>query len=355
MKKFLLSSVALLGFTAGAMAADLPRRAAPAYFAPIPVFTWTGFYVGVNAGYGWSNNDNNNGCLGCFGGSVTTVDTTPGGATVAPVALPSGAFGFAGSNNGGNRDGFVGGAQIGANYQFTPGSGFVVGVEADIQWLGGQNDKNDNGFFGNNLFNHPPVAALGPFPFGTPGAGIVAVPVTGSNVALFNNQSGIGGNSGNDWFGTARVRVGYAWDRVLVYATGGLAFTDGGNKNNGFFGVTNGSQLPLAFYVSPAAAAFGSTVGNGRGFFGSKSSNDTGWVIGGGVEYAWTNNLTVKLEGLWVSMDSNNNNNFGFGNGIVGVSNTGAPIRSNAFFGGNNNNDNEFFVARVGLNWKFGL
>jgi outer membrane immunogenic protein len=140
MKKFLLSSVALLGFTAGAMAADLPRRAPPV-FVPVPVFTWTGFYVGVNAGYGWSSDDNNN-CLGCFGG-VVTVDTTPGGATVAPVALPAGAFGFAG-NNGGDRDGFVGGAQVGFNYQFTPGSGFVVGVEADIQWLGGDNDRNND-------------------------------------------------------------------------------------------------------------------------------------------------------------------------------------------------------------------
>ena len=99
---------------------------------------------------------------------------------------------------------------------------------------------------------------------------------------------------------------------------------------------------------------FGSTVGTG-GFFGKNNNNDTGWVLGAGVEYAWTNNLTVKLEGLWVSMDKDNNNNFGFGNGIIGVSNTGAPIRSNAFFGGNNNNDNEFFVARVGLNYKFGL
>ena len=130
MKKFLLSSVALLGFTAGAMAADLPRRAAPPIYAPIPVFTWTGFYVGVNAGYGWKDTDDNT-CFGCFGGGVVTVDTTPGGAFVAPLALPSGAL-FQGTNGGGNRDGFVGGAQVGFNYQFTPGSGFVVGVEADI-------------------------------------------------------------------------------------------------------------------------------------------------------------------------------------------------------------------------------
>src|SRR3954470_179841 len=107
MKKLLLSSVALFGFTAGAMAADLPRRAAPQYFAPIPVFTWTGFYVGVNAGYGWSTNDDNNDCFACFGGGVVHVDTTPGGATRAALALPSDAFGFAGNNGGNNRDGFV--------------------------------------------------------------------------------------------------------------------------------------------------------------------------------------------------------------------------------------------------------
>ena len=76
---------------------------------------------------------------------------------------------FQGTNGGGNRDGFVGGAQVGFNYQFTPGSGFVVGVEADIQWLGGDNDSKNTGFFGSNLFNHAPVA-----PFLTPGAGLLA-------------------------------------------------------------------------------------------------------------------------------------------------------------------------------------
>ncbi|MFL5196081.1 MAG: outer membrane protein [Microvirga sp.] len=350
MKKFLLSSVALLGFTAGAMAADLPRRAPPV-FVPVPVFTWTGFYVGVNAGYGWNNDDNNN-CVGCFGAGALFVDTAPG--VVAPVtaapfsAVPATGFG----GRGGNSDGFVGGAQVGFNYQFTPGSGFVVGVEADIQWMGG-NDGNNKGFFGlgnGGLFAANPVA-----PFLTPGFGIVGVPVTGSHVALFNNGgSGLGNNS-NDWFATARLRVGYAFDRVLVYATGGIAFTDDSGNNRGFGGFNSGAQLPAAFYVSPGAALTGSFVTNGNGVFGKSNSNDTGWVLGAGVEYAWTNNLTVKLEGLWVSMDNGkNNNNFAFANGIVGVSNTGAAIRGTGFGFNNNNNDNEFFVARVGINYKFG-
>src|SRR3954468_20276696 len=54
MKKLLLSSVALFGLTVGATAADLPRRVAPVPYVPVPVFTWTGFYIGVNAGYGWT-------------------------------------------------------------------------------------------------------------------------------------------------------------------------------------------------------------------------------------------------------------------------------------------------------------
>ena len=58
MKKILLSSVALLGIMSVAVAADLPRRAiAPAPFVAAPVFSWTGFYVGLHGGYVFSDND----------------------------------------------------------------------------------------------------------------------------------------------------------------------------------------------------------------------------------------------------------------------------------------------------------
>ena len=61
MKLFLRATTALVGLaglTAAASAADLPRRAAPPpVFTPVPVFTWTGFYAGFNAGYGFGTQD----------------------------------------------------------------------------------------------------------------------------------------------------------------------------------------------------------------------------------------------------------------------------------------------------------
>jgi opacity protein-like surface antigen len=114
MRKFLLATTALavLSGIGAASAADLPSRKgppiAPAY---IPAFTWTGFYVGLNAGVGWANNNNNN--------------NLPLGAI--PVS------GFVSSGNS-NNAGFVGGAQAGYNYQFGVGQGVVIGAETDFQF-----------------------------------------------------------------------------------------------------------------------------------------------------------------------------------------------------------------------------
>ena len=143
MKKLLLSSVALFGLTAGATAADLPRRqyVAPAPYVAVPVFTWTGFYVGVNAGAAFRDNNRDNTCTDsfgfgfgdCFGGSGLAVQTNAGLAPVVPLTGFN-ALGFGSSER---RDDavFAGGGQIGYNYQFTPGSGWVIGIEADIQGL----------------------------------------------------------------------------------------------------------------------------------------------------------------------------------------------------------------------------
>ena len=130
MKKILLSSVALLGMAVAAQAADLPRRTmAPApYVAAVPVFTWTGFYVGVNAGYGWSDNGQDDRFR--LGSGDVFTGSAPG--TVS----------FRTNND--ESEGFLGGAQIGYNWQFTPGNGFVVGVETDIQGIDLDRDNGDH-------------------------------------------------------------------------------------------------------------------------------------------------------------------------------------------------------------------
>jgi outer membrane immunogenic protein len=210
MKKILLSSVALLGLASGAMAADLPSRRAPApIIAAVPVFTWTGFYVGVNAGYGWNTNDSIT-----VGGVRFDLD---------------------------DEGGFVGGAQAGYNYQI---GSFVVGLEGDIQYADfGGDDRFD--------FDNDGIADDD-----------------------FNNS---------DWFGTVRARAGVAFDRALIYATGGFAFAD----------------------------------------------DATGWTVGGGLEYAFTNNLSAKVEGLYVNLDQDDN--------FLGI-----------------DSDAEFGVVRAGLNFRFG-
>src|SRR4051794_32826119 len=129
MKKLLLSTVALAGLTAGAVAADLPaRRIAPAPFAAVPVFTWTGFYIGANVGAGWNSRERDG---GFFDFDRNLVAPGVGGGLV-PIVPVGGAFGF---NNGfgiGSRNNDVailGGVQAGFNWQMAPGNGFVFGVE----------------------------------------------------------------------------------------------------------------------------------------------------------------------------------------------------------------------------------
>ncbi|SFV17458.1 outer membrane immunogenic protein, partial [Methylobacterium sp. 174MFSha1.1] len=206
MKKILLASVALVGLSAAASAADLPRRVAPPpVFTPVPVFTWTGFYAGFNAGYGFNTADTR----------AATVVGVPAGATAASSVFVTGAGaptnGVLAFGNRNSNDGFVGGGQIGYNYQFTPGSGVVVGIEADAQYVDFGRDRNR-------------------YAFATVAGGGVAPG------ALVFNPNGI---SGLDFFGTVRGRLGYAWDRTLVYATGGFAYGSGGGRD---FGLTNSSR-----------------------------------------------------------------------------------------------------------------
>jgi outer membrane immunogenic protein len=265
--------------TAGsAFAADLPARvAAPAPYIAAPIFTWTGFYVGLNAGAGWNNGNN---------GVSTTVNTV-----VNPI------YGF--NNNSNNNTGFTGGVEAGYNMQF---GSFVAGVEADINYI----DRNRNG-------------SGGVFPTAPAGAG----------TDFLVSQ---GGNS-NNWFGTLRGRLGFAFDRFLVFGTGGLAF--GGNSGNG------GSVLQRNYSIATVGTPFALTGTGGN------SSSNVGWALGGGAEYAFSNSMSFKVEYLHVSLGNNHNQTF--------TTASGGALNP-AYAGGqliSVNNKNKFDIVRAGVNFRF--
>jgi outer membrane immunogenic protein len=108
----LLGALAAVGFASAASAADLPRKSvAPAPFAqPLPAFTWTGFYVGLNAGYAF--------------------DTGKSQLTGSPALLGTGLAPIGSAKTLG--DGFMVGGTIGYNYQINPN--FVAGLEADLSY-----------------------------------------------------------------------------------------------------------------------------------------------------------------------------------------------------------------------------
>ncbi|HEV7440129.1 MAG TPA: porin family protein [Methylobacterium sp.] len=290
MKKLLTSFAAFTALTAAATAADLPRREAPPpIFTPVPVFTWSGFYAGFNAGYGFDASNN---------GNATVVNLPAASGLFRNAANTAFVPGQVAFSNGSSNDGFVGGGQIGYNYQFTPGSGLVVGIEADAQYVD----------FGRNR-NRFAFATLPAGGFVTPGS------------LVFNPN----GQASLDFFGTVRGRIGYAFDRVLFYGTGGFAYGAGGGRQ---FGLPNGSRDDFR----------------------------TGWTAGGGVEYALPTDsflnffrssaVTLKVEGLYVNLENNNRLNGAFAvlpNG--NVLNTGLIGRRQ---------DTEFAVVRAGLNYKFG-
>ncbi|MGB9028185.1 MAG: outer membrane protein [Rhodomicrobium sp.] len=135
-----------------------------------------------------------------------------------------------------NVDGFTGGGEIGYNFQFSPN--WVAGIDADIS-------SGISGKFGPGELNTP----------------------SGSS---WNCGSGACVTDVN-WYGTVRGRLGYAFNNVLVYGTGGLAY--GGVDSR----IENSSTYKV-------------------------SSTNTGWTAGGGVEYMFAPNWSGKIEYLHIDL-----------------------------------------------------
>lgn len=228
MNKWVLGTLALAAAAAGpAFAADLPVKAPPL----IVTYNWSGCYVGANGGWKW----------GRFRDSAdvpTTTGNVPGiGTLTAPLDRVD-----LGRTNG---DSGAIGAQIGCRWE-TAGH-WVYGIEGDFDWT--------------NLRATTAVTAPS-------GIGTTFVP----------------GDSFTDrmrWESSVRGIVGRSFDRILLYATGGIAFA--GVKMDANFiptiGVfTNGAPGPY-----PASA-------------GSDSKVLVGFTVGAGAAYALSKNWDIGAE-----------------------------------------------------------
>ena len=227
MRRILLTAL-MAGVASSALAADLPTHKAPPapapYYAP-SAFTWTGFYIGVNGGWGFSGTDNNS-----FG----------------------------------NINGGMVGGTVGYNYQMGQ---FVIGYEGDVDWA--------------DVHGHN-------FAYGIPGGGFGTDKLT------------------TNWMTTQRARLGYSVDKAMFFVTGGYAGIE-----------TRGT--------------FSDSFGN----FGSQNRWQNGGVVGAGVEYAFTNNISLKGEYLYMPTFSET---YFAGQGVPGdTAKTGLGMST----------------FRAGLNYKF--
>lgn len=210
-----------------AFAADMGVPSGP---PPAPVYNWTGWYVGVNAGasFGKVKTDFNH-------GPVTLVITAGG------ITGSGSSTGFTESDTS-SPGGFIGGGQIGYNWQLSPI--WVVGLEADFQ---GALEKDNN-------------TLTDAFSRTTPSGNFR---ITGTTVTNYETKI--------DWFGTVRGRVGYVWGNgnVMSYLTGGLAYgkvdLEGTSTVSGAVSFVANPSLSTPFSISPA--------------FGHSHVN-TGWVVG---------------------------------------------------------------------------
>lgn len=222
-----LAAAAVAGAASSASAADLgpyrpyqaPVVEAPFELAPI----WEGAYVGINGGYGWSQ-------------------------------------------SAADADGFIGGGQLGYNWQR---GNVVFGIEGDIQ-ASDLSDAQD-----------------------------------------FTYAGGFGrARSDIDWFSTVRGRIGIANGPTLFYLTGGVAFAD---IDTQIAAVDGG--VPIAF---------------------SGSDTQTGYTVGGGLEYKLSQNWTMKAEYLYLDFGSDK---------IAGFDALGNRYTADV--------DTDAHVARLGVNYKF--
>src|SRR5579862_3375028 len=240
MRKSVIAGVAFAALIGSpAFAADMALKGPPAPIAP--AFSWTGFYFGANLGAGWNQGDLSD-SFGLFSGNAN------------------------------NNATFLGGGQVGANYQI---NNIVLGVEGDFDWFANNNNS---------------------------GSGITA---DGGTI--------ISGSNNGSWLTTLTGRLGVAVDRMLFYGKGGGAWV--GNNNITLIDVPTGNTVSI-------------------------SNSNTGWVAGGGIEWAFAQNWTAKVEYDY-----------------VGLSNSSVTLPAGFFDGGDvfSTGNRNIQTLTVGINYLFNV
>jgi outer membrane immunogenic protein len=241
-KKLLLAAAASLAMVSGAQAADIIEPTA---------FDWTGPYIGLQGGYGWGEND-------------VSVDGSEGEPTVTilsddPVEfhpLKDGSIGMGG---------FLGGLHAGYNWQ---SDSLVLGVEGDIEYADIDGD---------------------------------------TDIIHVDNDNEDEGDASQeiDWLGSLRLRAGFAFDRALLYATGGLA--------------VGGVKVEASLAEAPDA---------------SNKDTEWGWTVGGGLEYALTDDVSARIEYRYTDLGD-------------------TDLDVDHFVIGQLDFENTFHAVRAGVSWHF--
>lgn len=262
----------------GAQAADLPAYEAPQAVIPVALPLWTGAYVGAQFGFAVQDDDDN-----CF-----TFSDRFGGDEVNncrdynAVAFEDAAFG-----NGDDTSPFAG-LHIGYDHQV---GNIVFGAVADVNWLFDDDDEDNE-----DLGTLAPVDLDDFFdPFG-------------QNLTDYATVRP-GEADGLDWYGTARVRLGYAAGRFLIYGTGGLAFGGGSSSGGATAYIEEDAELASLGFDDPASFAESCRTSPDPDFTavcrlggGDDDDVDVGWTLGAGVEFLATNNFSLGLEYLYVNL-----------------------------------------------------
>jgi outer membrane immunogenic protein len=223
MKKIssLLTAIAAVAvISAPAVAADMrmPMKAAPP--PVVAVFNWTGFYIG-----------------GFVGGAVADGDaeSTPPANGLVTYNGPLG-------NSYSLDSSFIGGGTIGYNWQ-PVGSQFVLGIEGEVGYLRLRRSVAD------------------------------------ANNTLLTGPNGFDSTHIGDWYGVIAGRAGIAFDRVLLYAKGGVAFVD---KSY------NWTDTCVVAPCGPSTLSI------------TNSDTQVTWAAGAGVEWAFAPNWSLKGEYLYI-------------------------------------------------------